>query len=536
MARQGELTLRGGRAEAPPAPVSDPPRPDWRALYKELQRDWNTLLARSQDPDLPLPLMQGYDALIGRVRALAQHSGLSQHARGVLDELLAYDKDETVARETARGWLADAERHVERWKALERRADEKAMAVARMDDYRAWREAARTLAATGEAILGNEERYGAYLDALTIGKPRARLVADQLRDRIEAPRNSVGEWLAAARRHMEARVGLTASKGYPQWREEAVRLMKEGKDILSGRTASRVHADGEPTTGERLMRRALSQLGETIGKDDRRTAARKARARRERATEWSRLRFADEPGGAAAARPRAGRTNEVPEWAEASRPLRALARDGQAATERSGPASLERWQRLKRQWNRQLDSAGKQGVHVIYTKGFGDLHRHLRSMAERCVSGEPHLREDRGRAARAGGGTGEARARGEHARPPAGPAGETRRGAGVRQLPGHAGRSGPPRTTRRGASATDEAVAAAEDILADQKAYGMHLDVHRSAPAGEDWTPRSRACARFFARTTGTSCRPWSGRRKGEDVAARQEGIAHILDDPEKLQ
>ncbi len=26
------------------------------------------------------------------------------------------------------------------------------------------------------------------------------------------------------------------------------------------------------------------------------------------------------------------------------------------------------------------------------------------------------------------------------------------------------------------------------------------------------------------------------GRRKGEDAAAREEGIAHILDDPEKLR
>ena len=40
-------------------------RPDWRTLYRELKRDWNDLVARSQDPDLPLLLIEGYDALIG---------------------------------------------------------------------------------------------------------------------------------------------------------------------------------------------------------------------------------------------------------------------------------------------------------------------------------------------------------------------------------------------------------------------------------------------------------------------------------------
>ena len=392
--QQGTLALEGGRGEAPLTPVPEPPRPDWRTLYDELERDWNDLAARANERNLRMTLMGAYDALIGRVRALAEHPGLSEHARGVLDELLAYHNSETVARETAQGWLADAERHVERWKALERQADENAMAVARTDDYPAWREAARTLAATGKTILGNEGRYGAYLDAPAAGKPRARLVVDQLCDRIETPRNSVGEWLAAARRHMEARgdlknaapdprAGLTASKGYPTWREEAERLMEEGKDVLSGRAASQPHADGEPTAGERLMRRAFSQLGETIGEDDKKIAARKARKRRERATEWSRLRFADEPAGAAVeAKPQAGSTNEVPEWAQTSRSRRALGRDRQATIERSSAASLERWQRLKRQWNRQLERAEEQGVHIIYTKGFGDLHRHLRSMAD----------------------------------------------------------------------------------------------------------------------------------------------------------
>ena len=543
-ARQGELTLEGGRAEAPPTPVREPSRLDWRALYDELEHDWNDLAARANERNLPMTLMGTYDGLIGRVRSLLEHPELSQRARGQLDELLAYHDGETVARETAQGWLADAERHIERWKALEHRADGKAMAVVRMDDYPTWREAARTLAATGKTILGNEERYGAYLDALAAGKPRARLVVDQLRNRIEAPHNSVGEWLAAARRHMEARgalkvaapnrrIGLTASKGHPAWREEAERLKQEGEDILSERAASRPHADGEPP-GVQLMRRVLTQLGETIGEDDRKIAARKARARRERATEWSRLRFADEPSAAATAKPRAGTTNEVPEWAQTSRPRRALDRDGQAGFERSGAASLERWQRLKRDWNRQLERAGEQGVHVIYTKDFGDLHRVLRSMADDAYL-ESRIRGEIGDVLRV---LEEARARREHV--------ESTRDRMLDRLERRDReldldsswdrRAAPDRLYYEAwRTGTDEAVSAAEDILADPKAYAMHLDGIKRSGRGELGSALSRV-RKVLREDDRHIAETMTRRRKGEDAAAREEGIAHILDDPEKLR
>ena len=173
--------------EVAPVPDQDAP-PHWRTLYKELQRDWNDLVARSQEPDLPLLLMDGYDALIPRVRVLAEHPDLSDRARNVLDELLDYHEDETVARETAEGYLAAAERHVEAYMALERQAGERGHPLARLDVWPAWCEAAEMLAATGKAVLTNEDRYGAYLDAMTIGKARARLTVEQLRSRLREHR------------------------------------------------------------------------------------------------------------------------------------------------------------------------------------------------------------------------------------------------------------------------------------------------------------------------------------------------------------
>ncbi|MDE2807502.1 MAG: hypothetical protein OXN90_03715 [Gemmatimonadota bacterium] len=175
------------RTEEVTTPGPDAP-PDWRKLYKELQHDWNDLVARSEEPDLPLLLMDGYDALIRRVRALADHPDLSEHARNVLGELLEYHDDETVARETAEGYLAEAERHVEAYKALERQAGERGLPVARLDAWPEWREAAEMLAATGKAVLTNDESYGAYLEAMTLGKARARLTVEQLINRLRENR------------------------------------------------------------------------------------------------------------------------------------------------------------------------------------------------------------------------------------------------------------------------------------------------------------------------------------------------------------
>ena len=169
---------------------------DWRTLYKELQRDWNDLVARSEDaragePDLPLLLMDGYDALIHRVHTLADRPDLSDHARNVLGELLEYHDDETVARETAEAYLEAAERHVEAYKILERQAGELGIPVVRLDAWPQWREAAEMLAATGKAVLSNEDKYGAYLDAMTIGKSRAQLTVEQLRNRLRENRTRV---------------------------------------------------------------------------------------------------------------------------------------------------------------------------------------------------------------------------------------------------------------------------------------------------------------------------------------------------------
>ena len=542
--RQGELRLEGGRGETPPRPVPEPSRPDWRTLHNELARDWNDLAARAGERSLPMTLMQDYDGLIGRVRSLSGHPGLSESARGMLDKLLEYHDGETAARETARGWLADAERHVEAWMALAQRADDLGVPVANMENYSTWRGTARTLAGTGETVLGNEERYGAYLDALAAGRPRASLVVDQLRRRMKQPRNSVGEWLFAAGRHMEARgalgeaarqrrIYLTATKGYADWREEAERLMEEGGDILSDRLAGR-HTPDDVGPGERRMAGAQSALRGALRQDDEEIAARKARARRERATERSRLGFAGDLGGTPAeARTRAATADEVPEWAQPSRPHGAFGRDGQETFERSGLASLERWQKLKRDWNRKLERAGRLGLHVIYTKGFELYHQRLRLMAGDAYL-ETHIRGKIGDVLRV---LEEAQERRGHV--------ESSRERLLALLERREEQHRDGSRDRRAAldrpdyeawrTDADEAVSAAGDILSDPGAYATHLDwMKRSGGTGLDSVLSIvREVLREDDRRIAEAL---EGRRRGGDAAAREEGIAHILDDPEKMR
>ena len=159
--------------------------PTWETLYDRIERDWNDLVASADRAGLPLPLVRGYDELIGRVRDLAGHPQLPPTEREELTGLLDYHRAETAARGAVHDYLEAAEGHVETFKALERQAKEQGIAVADHPLHAEWRQTARPLLAAGRAILADEDTYGAYLDAVAAGKSRVRLTVDQLRSRIE---------------------------------------------------------------------------------------------------------------------------------------------------------------------------------------------------------------------------------------------------------------------------------------------------------------------------------------------------------------
>ena len=159
--------------------------PTWETLYDRLERDWNDLVAVANRAGLPLPLMRGYDELIGHVRDLAEHPRLPSTEHLELTGLLDYHRAETAARRAVHDYLAAAERHVKACEPLQREAETQGVHVSEVAGWPEWRHEAQRLEEASRVILADEDTYGAYLDAVAAGKPRARLTVDQLRSRIE---------------------------------------------------------------------------------------------------------------------------------------------------------------------------------------------------------------------------------------------------------------------------------------------------------------------------------------------------------------
>ena len=161
------------------------PEPTWETLYDRLKRDWNDLVAVANQAHLPLPLVRGYDELIGRVGDLSEHPQLPSTEHQELTGLLGYHRTETAARSAVHDYLAAAERHVKACEPLQREAGSQSLHFAEVAGWPEWRQQALVLEKAGRAILADEDTYGPYLDSVAAGKPRARLTVDQLRSRIQ---------------------------------------------------------------------------------------------------------------------------------------------------------------------------------------------------------------------------------------------------------------------------------------------------------------------------------------------------------------
>ena len=157
----------------------------WETLYDALERDWNDLVAGANRLVLPLPLVRGYDELISRVQDLAEHPRLPSREHRELTGLLDYHRAETAARSAVHDYLVAAERHVKACEPLQREAEAQGTHVSEIAGWLEWRHEAQRLEEAGRAILADEDTYGAYLDVVAAGKPRARLTVDQLRSRIQ---------------------------------------------------------------------------------------------------------------------------------------------------------------------------------------------------------------------------------------------------------------------------------------------------------------------------------------------------------------
>ena len=195
-------------------------------------------------------------------------------------------------------------------------------------------------------------------------------------------------------------------------------------------------------------------------------------------------------------------------------------------------AGLERAGKLKRDWNRQVERAAEEGVHIIYTDGYDHLHKELDSVSQnmlldrgvkseiskvlaqidKVVSNRNYVDDCREYMAD----------RLDHREALEADAAEQR--VAVPDL-------GRYDTWR---DLTDFAVGRCEELMDDPGNYGIHLDY--IAHAQESFglvLARVRDVLDGDDRHLAVTL---AGQREGEDIQMREERVARLLDHPEKLR
>ena len=350
-------------------------------------------------------------------------------------------------------------------------------------------------------------------------------------------RKHILEYPGEAQRQMDARDtlrGISANReneltgvsAYPDWRQETERLMAAGEAILSGRETYGAHLD-RLVEAKAHMTRALSALREVIRVDDKELAERQARElRRLRNRHWVGPRFALDEAHAPVQAALSGLGRAIGYFVGGQDYQNRL-RDAKFARQ-----ALERAGKLKRDWNRQVERAAEEGVHVIYTDGYDHLHKELDKVSQnmllergvkseistvlaqigKIVSNRNYFDDCR-----------------EHmadrlSRREALVAEAAERGATVPDL-------GRYDTWR---DVTDFAVGRCEELMNDPGNYGIHLDyiAHAQESLGLALA-RVRDVLEDDDRHLAASL---AGQREGEDIRMREERVARLLDDPAKLQ
>ena len=380
-------------------------------------------------------------------------------------------------------------------------------------------------------------------------KSRALLVRVlENHQRYLSTRKHILDYPGEAERHMEARaslqdvaadreIELTGVPAYADWRQEAERLTAAGEAILSGKETYGAHLDRIADSKER-MEGALSALREVIRDDDKELAERQARElRRLQNRHWVGPRFASVDGAPDPGQ--AGTTGAEPVRTAFSRFGRAVGHlvGGQGYHDRLRTATfareaLEQSEELKRDWNRQVDRAAEEGVHVIYTDGYDRLHKELDTIAGDMLLDRGVKSEISAVLAQLGKVVSNRNyfdnwpklMAGQMDRREALAAKAAERGVAV---PDHEDYD----TWR---NVTDFAVGRCEGLMDDPVNYGIHLDyiALREESLGSALT-RVRDVLedddRHFAATL-------AGQRAGESLRMREGRVARLLDDPEKLR
>ena len=362
-------------------------------------------------------------------------------------------------------------------------------------------------------------------------------------------RKHILDYPGEAERQMDARaslqhvaadqeIELTSVPAYPEWRQEAERLMAAGEAILSGKETYGAHLD-RLVDARTHMIRALSAFREVIGEDDKELAERKARElRRQRFLHLAGPRFALDDS-AAPDRARAMSSGGAAVQAALSRLGRAIGYrvGGQGYHDRLRTATfareaLEHSGELTRDWNRLVERAAEEGVHVIYTDGYDHLHKELDTVSKNMLLDRGVKSEISAVLAQLGKVVSNRNyfdscreyMAGQMDRRETLEVAAAERGVAVPDL-GHY-------DTWR--DLTDFAVGRCEELMDDPGNYGIHLDyiAHAQESLGLALA-RVREVLEDDDRHLAATL---AGQRKGESLRMREERIARLLEDPEKFR
>ena len=193
--------------------------------------------------------------------------------------------------------------------------------------------------------------------------------------------------------------------------------------------------------------------------------------------------------------------------------------------------ALERSEELKRDWNRQVERAAEEGVHVIYTDGYDRLHKELDSVAGDMLLDRGVKSEISAVLAQIGKVVSNRNyfdnwpklMAGQMDRREALAAKAAERGVAV---PDHEDYD----TWR---NVTDFAVGRCEGLMDDPVNYGIHLDYIAHAESLGSALTRVRDVLEDDDRHLAATL---AGQRAGESLQMRDERVARLLDDPEKFR
>ena len=574
-----------------PPPDRDPPRPDWYAPYETLQRDWD-LSARQYVEDylaaaerhmdthasfrraansLGVPIVEVSDYLGWRQEAdrltaatetiLADSERYGIHLENMatgrarvegelsgLRHVIREDREYAAQQKTPElhGESADTRKNVEQ-PAPAKPAWYTPYEALRRD----WNEFIKRVRQTGipsfyaTGYMDMIPRIQALTENPDItAKSRAPLIKVlENHQRYLSTRKHILVYPGEAERHMDARaslqgvaddqeIELTGVPAYPDWRQEAERLTAAGEAILSGKGTYGAHLK-RIVDARTHMTRALSDLREAIRGDDKELVEREARElRRLQNRHWVGPRFASDDGAA----PDPGTAPVQAVFSRLGRTIGHLV-GGQdyhdrMRTETFAREVLARSVELKRDWNRQVERAAEEGVHVIYTDGYERLHKELDTVSKNMLLDRGVKSEISAVLAQVGKAMSN---RNYFDSWPKLMAGQMDRREVLASKAAERGVAVPDHEdydTWR--NVTDFAVGRCEGLMDDPVNYGIHLDyiALREESLGSALA-RVRDVLEDDDRHLAAAL---AGQREGEDIRMREERVARLLDDPEKLR